>query len=206
MQSIFIKNNLTLFSLNDQLQKIDLIYITKSNKITNRIIFYYGLFKLIKLKLRNELDKNEKFIYKYKSVVDSECPNKIIGYDIYLFPKKWSEDEIKEKQKNIPYEERGDMNKFEKKHSKKCNDNEICKIKHTNLYNEDLFEQYENNKDFEKYRRLMALNLDKMIKISELEIVKQLLIENNKKDNLSTFQAKVIVPLNKEIMDYIKGQ
>ena len=205
MQTIFLNNNLTLFNLNNQLNQLDLIYITKHNKITNRVIFYYGIYKLIKKRLRNELDNNEKFSYKYKVNVDSECANKIIGYDIYLFPKIWGEEKIKEEQKLIPSKHVEGEDKYEKKHSKNCKDNEICKIKHTKLYNEDLFEQYENNRDFENYRKGLAVNLNSMIKITELEIVKQLLTENNIRYKSSTFQSGVIVPLNAEIRTYINN-
>ena len=217
MQKIFSRNNLTLFSLNDELKKIDLIYIAKNRKISNRVIYYYGIYKLIKIKLRNELDKTENFIYKYETIIDSECPNKIIGYDIYLFPKKWEESKIKQEGILISSEHREDKKKgnienkgekeekYERKHTKYCTENEICKIKHKDLFNEDLLDQFKDYKDFENYRKNMASSLNTLIKITELEIVKKLLIENNKKDHLSTFQAKVIVPLNKEIADYIKG-
>ena len=206
MQSIFTKNNLTIFNLNNQLQKIDHIYMLKDKNVSNRVIFYYGIYKIIKLKLRNELDNNEKYIYKYKYIIDSECPNKkIIGYDIYLFPKNWGQEKIKEEQKLIPSEHVGSEDKYEKKHTKYCKENEICKIKHKNLYNEDLFDKYENKDNLENYRKNIWGNLNKLIKITELEIVKQLLTENNKKDNLSTFQSNVIVPLNKEILDYIQS-
>ena len=191
MQSIFTQNNASIldFTTNtfDMLNKI---YFSHNSIIDESNFTLYGIFSLIKFRIKNELNSKENYIYKYDG-------NKFV----YMIPKKISLIDLANT--NIIF------------NTDDCSGNNICKINIKTIAGQDIWKKLKKNKsqDIDIIRYKISDNINNAIILCELYIVQDLFAiaygalksNQNYQANMNILQTNPdYISLQNEI-NYIKG-
>jgi hypothetical protein len=197
MQSIFIKKNLNLNTFSNKVYSlINKIYFANSKYINEDKLNLFGLFNVIKLKLNDTNLFTYNFYNKYYFVlVPKTMPNFVINEETLNDPNNIFEEEIPIMQNNnLVGISRKRVDKTLKTNINECynetDKSNICKIGIKDLAGQDLIKKYSKKTDnqikydFLDIRKELANNLDKIIELCELYIVRELILAYN--DALST--------------------
>lgn len=184
MQSIFTKKNLNLNVFSNKIYSlINKIYFANSKYINEDSLNLFGLFNVIKSKLND----NNLFTYNYRNfefiLVPKNMPNIIFNDETLNGPNNMIEEEqdILDIEGKVVGKNKVLVDKTRKKNIRKCYDeehkNNICKLSIKNLAGQELIDRFSHTTgDIPVIRDEFANNLDKIIKLCELNIVRELIL------------------------------